>query len=96
MLSREDIIARREQIIALGRRWGATDFRLFGSLARGDATEGSDVDLLVRLEPGRSLLDQGGLLMDLRDLLGVKVDLVEEGALSGRFERQVLKEAVPL
>jgi predicted nucleotidyltransferase len=96
MLSREDIIARREQIIALGKRWGATDFRLFGSVARGDATEGSDVDLLVRLEPGRSLLDQGGLLMDLRDLLGVKVDLVDEGALSGRFERQVLKEAVPL
>ena len=64
--------------------------------ARGEATEGSDLDLLVRFEKGRSLLDQGGMLMDLQDLLGIKVDVVSEGALHGRFGDIVLREAVPL
>jgi predicted nucleotidyltransferase len=96
MVSKSDILDRREQIIALAARYGASDLRLFGSLARGDATESSDVDLLVRFEPGRSLLDQGGLLMDLRELLGVKVDIVSEGALVGRFGQLVRQEAVPL
>lgn len=86
----------RDQIIALGMRYGATNMRLFGSIARGDATETSDVDFVVRFEPGRSLMDQGGLLMDLRELLGVKVDVVSEGALTGRFGEQVRREAVPI
>ena len=73
-----------------------SNLRIFGSVARGDSTENSDVDFLVRFEPGRSLFDQGGLLMDLRQLLGVNVDVVSEGALSGRFGQIVLKEAVPL
>lgn len=89
-----DILNRRGEIIAVAKRYGASDLRLFGSLARGDATESSDVDLLVRLEPGRSLFDLGGLLMDLRELLGVKVDVVSEGALSGRFGEIVRREAV--
>ncbi|HSZ55846.1 MAG TPA: nucleotidyltransferase family protein [Tepidisphaeraceae bacterium] len=80
----------------MAKRYGASDVRLFGSLARGDADEASDVDLLVRFEPGRSLFDQGGLLMDLRELLGTKVDVVSEGALTGRFGQIVRKEAVPL
>jgi uncharacterized protein len=96
MLRKDDILQRREQIIALARRYGAADVRLFGSMARGDSDESSDVDFLVRFEPGRSLFDQGGLLMDLRQLLGVNVDVVSEGALSGRFGQIVLKEAVPL
>ena len=50
----------------------------------------------MRLVPGRSLLDQGGLLMDLRDLLGMDVDVVDEDALSGRFGDLVRREAVPL
>jgi predicted nucleotidyltransferase len=65
-------------------------------VARGDADGASDVDFLVRFEPGRSLFDQGGLLMDLRALLGVEVDIVSEGALSGRFGQIVRAEAVPL
>ena len=96
MITREDILKRRDEIIAIARRYGASDIRIFGSLARGDATETSDLDLVVRLEPGRSLLDQGGLLMDLRDLLGIKVDVVSEGALTGRFGQIVRREAVPL
>lgn len=55
---------RREAILVVARPYGASDVRVFGSVARGRADERSDVDLLVRFEPGRSLLDQGGLLME--------------------------------
>ena len=96
MLNRADIINRRKEIIALADRYGASHMRLFGSVARGDATDDSDVDFLVRFEPGRSLLDQGGLLMDLRELLGVNVDVISEGALSGRFGEMIQNEAVPI
>jgi predicted nucleotidyltransferase len=96
MLSRQDIFQRREQIIAVAKRYGASDLRIFGSVARGDVTPESDVDFLVRFEPGRSLFDQGGLLMELRELLGVNVDVVSEGALTGRFGQIVRQEAVPL
>ena len=96
MITTDDIRKRRDEIIAVGQRYGATDFHIFGSVARGDADEASDLDLVVRFESGRSLFDQGGLLMDLRDLLGVKVDVVSEGALTGRFGQMVRREAVPL
>ena len=96
VLKKDDIVKLREEIIAVAKRYGASDLRLFGSMARGDVTESSDVDLLVRFEPGRSLFDQGGLLMDLRELLGVKVDVVSEGALTGRFGEIVRREAVRL
>ncbi|MGA2500818.1 MAG: nucleotidyltransferase family protein [Tepidisphaeraceae bacterium] len=96
MLTKDDIFKRRDEIIAVASRYGASDIRIFGSVARGDASENSDLDLVVRLEPGRSLFDQGGLLMDLRELLGIKVDVVSEGALTGRFGQIVRKEAVPL
>ena len=96
MITKDDIIKRREEIIAVAKQYGASDIRIFGSVARGDTTETSDLDLIVRLEPGRSLFDLGGLLMDLRDLLGIKVDVVSEGALSGRFGQIARREAVPL
>jgi uncharacterized protein len=96
MLTKADILKHRDEIIAVAKRYGASDIRIFGSVARGDATETSDVDFVVRFEPGRSLFDQGGMLMDLRQILGIKVDLVSEGALTGRFGQIVRKEAVPL
>jgi predicted nucleotidyltransferase len=96
MLSLQDILNRRDEILALAKRYGASELRIFGSVARGDADATSDVDFLVRLEPGRSRFDQGGLLMDLRQLLGVNVDVVSEGALTGRFGQIVRAEAVPL
>ncbi len=70
--------------------------RVFGSVARGDATEASDVDFLVDLEPGRSLMDLGGLLMDLQDLLQRNVDVVTERGLRPRVAQRVLADAVEL
>lgn len=70
---------RRAEIVEIARARGASRVRVFGSVARGEATEGSDVDFLVDLEHGRSLLDLGGLLMDLQDLLERNVDVVTEG-----------------
>ncbi|MGC4030660.1 MAG: nucleotidyltransferase family protein [Tepidisphaeraceae bacterium] len=93
---KDSIASHRQEILALAARYGASNVRLFGSVARGDADETSDVDFVARFEPGRSLLDQGGLLMELRELLGVPVDLVSEGALTGRFGEIVRREAVPL
>ena len=96
MITKGEILKKRNAIIAAAKRHGASDIRIFGSVARGDANESSDVDFIARFEPGRSLFDQGGLLMDLRELLGVRVDLVSEGALSGRFGQIVRSEAVAL
>lgn len=67
--------------------------RVFGSVAHGEAGADSDIDFLIDLEQGRTLLDVGGLLMDLRKLLGCKVDIVTEKGLSDDFRDEVLKEA---
>lgn len=86
----------RDEILRLADRYGAYDVRVFGSAARGDADAESDIDFLVRLHEGRSLLDQGGLLMDLQELLGRRVDVVTEKGLRERIRRRVLTEAVAL
>lgn len=72
---------KREEILKIAAKHGARNVRVFGSVARGEANEQSDVDFLVDMEPGRSLLDMGGLLMDLRGLLGRNVDVVTERGL---------------
>src|SRR5947207_2938030 len=87
---------KREDILRIAIKRGASNVRVFGSIARGEADAESDIDLLVDLEPGRSLFDLGGLLMDLQDLLGHKVDVVTEKGLRERIREHVLKEAVPL
>ncbi len=87
---------KREDILRIASKRGASNVRVFGSVARGEADSKSDIDLLVDLEPGRSLFDLGGLLMDLQDLLGYKVDVVTERGLRERIRERVLKEAVPL
>jgi hypothetical protein len=92
----ETLKSKREDILRLASRHGASNVRVFGSLARGEADERSDVDLLVDLEPGRNLLDLGGLLMDLRDLLRRNVDVVTERSLKARIRSRILQEAVPL
>ena len=80
----------------IGRRRGTHDIRVFSSVARGDAGDSSDLDLIVRFDPDRSLLDHGGLLMDLRELLGMKVAVLDEDGLRERFRKHVMKEAIPL
>ncbi len=87
---------KREDILRVASKRGASNIRVFGSVARGEADAKSDIDLLVDLEPGRSLFDLGGLLMDLQDLLGYKVDVVTERGLRERFRARVLQEAIPL
>ena len=93
---RHIIRTRRDEILQIARRYGAKDVRVFGSAARGDASNDSDIDLLVNLEPGRSLLDLGGLLVELQDLLGCRVDVVTERGLRERIRNDVIREAVPL
>lgn len=87
---------KREDILRLAREHGAYNVRVFGSVARGEADEASDIDLLVDMEKGRSLLDIGGLLMDLQDLLGRDVDVVTEQGLRSRIKEHILREAVAL
>ena len=87
---------KREDILRIASRRGAYNVRVFGSVARGEADAKSDIDLLVDLEPGRSLFDLGGLLMDLQNLLDHEVDVVTERGLRERIRERVLKEAIPL
>ena len=87
---------RREDILRTANKHGAYHIRIFGSVARGDFKSDSDVDFLVKLEPGRSLFDLGGLLIDLQNMLGRHVDVVTEAGLRSRIRDQVMQEAVPL
>ncbi len=87
---------KRPQILQIAADHGARNVRVFGSLARGEARPDSDVDILITLEAGRSLLDVIGLKQDLEDLLGCKVDVVTEAAVSPYLRERVLKEAVVL
>jgi predicted nucleotidyltransferase len=96
-MSLEELIrARREDILRTTSQHGAYNVRVFGSVARGDADEQSDLDLLVDMEAGRSLFDLGGLLTDLEELLGCSVDVVTEKGLRDRIRSRVLQEAIPL
>jgi uncharacterized protein len=87
---------QREQILRLASRHGAHSLRVFGSVARNEATENSDLDLLVAWEPGRSLLDHAGLVEDLQDLLGMKVHVGTEESLYWYVRERILREATPL
>ena len=87
---------RRDEILAIAQRHGASNVRIFGSVARGEAGPDSDVDLLVDLERGRTLIDHGQLQVDLEGLLGRKVDVVTERGLLSHLRARVLEEAVPL
>lgn len=87
---------RRDEILAIAERHGASNVRIFGSVARGEAGPESDVDLLVDLERGRTLIDHGQLQVELEGLLGRKVDVVTERGLLSHLRARVLEEAVPL
>ena len=87
---------KREEILRIAAKHGARNVRVFGSVARADADEESDVDFLVWMEPDRSLLDLVALTQDLEDLLGLPVQVVEKEAVHWYIRDRVVNEAVPL
>ena len=87
---------KREEIVRIAVSHGAESVKVFGSLARGEARPDSDVDILVKLRPGRTLLDIVAIKQDIEDLLGCGADVVTEAALSPYIRDQVLKDAVSL
>jgi predicted nucleotidyltransferase len=89
-------LVKRKEMLRIAAQDGAYNVHIFGSVARGDADMASDIDVLVDLEPGRSLLDLGGLFMDLQELLNHPVDVVTEQGLRERIRERVLREAVLL
>jgi uncharacterized protein len=93
---RELLMAKREEIIAIAAKHGAYNVRIFGSVARGEARPDSDVDFLVEIKKGRSLLDRIGLIQDLEDLLERKVDVAKAENLHERIRDRVIQEAISL
>lgn len=90
----EVVGSKRDAVVALAREHGATNVRIFGSLARGEADAASDVDVLVDLDHGRSLFDLGALAVSLEGLLGRRVDVLTEKGLKARIRDRVLRESV--
>jgi uncharacterized protein len=88
--------AKRREILAIAARHGARNLRVFGSVARGEAGPESDLDLLVEMDPDKSLMDHVALMQDLEDLLQRKVDVVSERALHWYIRDRILAEATPL
>ena len=96
MTTRERLIAQREAILQVAAKYGASNVRVFGSVVRGEDGADSDIDLLVALERGRTLLDLVALEEELSALIGRKVDVVVEGGLSPHIGPNILREAVGL
>jgi predicted nucleotidyltransferase len=93
MNTKELIQSKRQEILQTAARYGAYNVRIFGSVLRGEETAHSDVDFLVELKPGYTLLDLGGLLMELQKLLDRRVDVVTENALHWYIRERVMREA---
>lgn len=92
----EPLLEKRLEVIKLAAARGVRNIRVFGSVARGQETENSDIDLLVDLDPGVNLLDLVGLERELAELLGAPVDVVPEEGLKKLIRAEVLAEAAPL
>lgn len=93
---REVLRQHREEILRIAARYGATNVRMFGSIARGEERPDSDVDLLVNFDPNRSLLDHMALEQDLEKLLGRKVEVGTDDALHWYVRERILQQAIPL
>jgi predicted nucleotidyltransferase len=94
MVSFNDIKSQRDKIAELAEKRGVRNIRVFGSYARGDADENSDLDLLVSMDESRSLLDRIGFMHDVEDLLHMKVDVVNENALHHSIREKVINDGV--
>jgi len=91
-----NIKSKREEILDIARKYGATNLRVFGSMARGEESPKSDLDIIVEMEKGSSLLDIISIKQDIEELLGRKVDVVTEASISPYIRNNVLREAVNL
>jgi predicted nucleotidyltransferase len=89
----EALAAHREKLLAIAAGHGASNLRVFGSVAKGVDKEGSDIDLLVDIRKGTSLFDLVGMQQDFEDVLGMKVDLLTEPELHPELKERVLSEA---
>ncbi|WP_026102471.1 nucleotidyltransferase family protein [Pleurocapsa sp. PCC 7319] len=87
---------KRAEILKIAAQYGASNVRIFGSVARGEVTADSDIDFLMDIQAGRSLLNRIALIQDLEDLLDRKVDVAKPEILHECIREQVLKEAIPL
>lgn len=96
MTHQELLKQKHAEILRIAARYGARSVRVFGSVARGEADAGSDIDFLVEMEPGRSLFDLGGMQSELETALGRPVDVVTEKSLKPRIRARVLEEAIPV
>jgi uncharacterized protein len=96
MVDLAQVRVHRDAILALAERHGARDIRVFGSVVRGDAGPKSDIDFLIELEPGRTLLDWGAFWQELEKLLGRPVDVATERSLKPELRARVIREALPL
>ena len=90
------ILEQRAEVISIAARFGAYNIRVLGSMAFGTARDGSDIDLLVDFEPGRSLMDHAGLTLALQDLLGRSVDIGTTNGLRSPYKERILQHAIPL
>jgi predicted nucleotidyltransferase len=86
----------RDTILRIAEQHGVLNVRVFGSVARGESTQRSDVDLLVAMEPGRSYLDFVAFWQDVEEALECKVDVVDDGGISPYLRERILREAIPL
>jgi predicted nucleotidyltransferase len=96
MTHQELLKQKHAEIFRIAGKYGAHNIRVFGSVARAEADEQSDIDFLVEMEPGRSLFDLGGMQSELEDTLGRPVDVVTEKGLKARIRARVLQEAIPV
>lgn len=87
---------KRLEILKIAKTYGASNIRIFGSVARGEATSNSDIDFLMDIESGKNLLDRIALIQDLEDLLGYKVDVAQPENLHESIKEKVLQEAITL
>ena len=90
------IETKREEILNIAAKHGAHNVRIIGSVARHEDDPNSDIDMLVELEFGRSLLDHSAMILELEELLGIKVDIASDRGLRDRIKRRIMEEAVPL
>ncbi len=96
MNTRQFLEGKRDEILRIASAHRARNLRVFGSVARDEGDENSDIDFLVELEPGCGLLEHAALIRELEELLGRKVDVVSEKGLRSRIRDRVVREAVPL